>query len=228
MATDKTSVLRNRSARLLSAVSAVALGFGLLTAAPAAMTAVASAADCPDIEVVFARGTSEGPGVGRIGNAFINDLRGMVGGRSVGEYAVNYPADYDFLQAAGGANDASAHIQWMMANCPATRLVLGGYSQGAAVVDAVAALPFPGLGFDMPLPANAVDHVAAIAVFGNPTAKTGMPLTMSPTWGSRTIDLCNPGDIVCDSWAWSEDVGPHRAYDGGPAYAAAQFVAARV
>ncbi|PRC61338.1 hypothetical protein C6A85_09945, partial [Mycobacterium sp. ITM-2017-0098] len=41
---------------------------------------------------------------------------------------------FDFLAAAGGANDASAHVQYMIANCPRTRLVLGGYSQGAAVI----------------------------------------------------------------------------------------------
>ena len=46
-----------------------------------------------------------------IGDAFVESLRGKVGGRSVGAYAVNYPASYDFLAAAGGANDASGHIQ---------------------------------------------------------------------------------------------------------------------
>ena len=76
-------------------------------------------------------------------------------------YAVNYPATYDFLAAADGANDASGHIQWMMDNCPNTRLVLGGYSQGAAVIDIIAAVPFPAIGFNAPLPPDAPDHVAA-------------------------------------------------------------------
>ncbi len=65
----------------------------------------------PDIEVVFARGTDEPPGIGRVGQAFVDALRGKVGNRSMGVYAVNYPASYDFLTAADGANDASTYIQ---------------------------------------------------------------------------------------------------------------------
>ena len=123
--------------------------------------APASADDCPDIEVVFARGTSEAPGLGLPGGAFVDALRSKVGGRSVGSYAVVYPADYDFLAAAAGANDASAHIQYMMGACPNTRLVLGGYSQGAAVIDVISAVPFPAIGFNNPLPPNTPDFVAA-------------------------------------------------------------------
>lgn len=182
----------------------------------------AQADGCPDIEVVFARGTNEDPGLGRIGNAFVNSLRNKVGGRSVGTYAVNYPASFDFLAAAGGANDASGHVQWMINNCPNTRLVLGGYSQGAAVIDVIAAVPVPGIGFNAPLPPNTPEHVAALAVFGNPSAKVGLPLTASPVWGGRSIDLCNFGDPICSP---GDDVAAHRAYDGGPADQAAGFAA---
>jgi cutinase len=110
----------------------------------------------------------------------------------------------------------------MVNNCPNTRLVLGGYSQGAAVIDVIAAVPFPAVGFNSPLPPNVPGHVAAVAVFGNPTAKVGLPLTVSPVWGSRAIDLCNPGDPVCTD---GRSVDAHRAYDGGPANQAANFVA---
>jgi cutinase len=202
-----------------SVLAATVAAVGASILAPASP---ARAEGCPDIEVVFARGTNEDPGLGRIGNAFINALRGKVGGRSVGTYAVNYPASFDFLAAAGGANDASGHVQWMMANCPDTRLVLGGYSQGAAVIDVIAAVPVPGIGFNAPLPPNTPEHVAALAVFGNPSAKVGLPLTVSPVWGARSIDLCNFGDPVCSG---GDDVAAHRAYNGGPAEQAAGFVA---
>ena len=96
---------------------------------------------------------------------------------------MNYPASYDFLAAADGANDASGHIQYMMGDCPNTRLVLGGYSQGAAVIDVIAAVPIPAIGFNNPLPPNTPDFVAAIAVFGNPSAKLGLPLTVEPGVG---------------------------------------------
>ncbi len=211
--------------RVIETTAALIIGAAAAITPSIAFAPVASA-DCPDIEVVFARGTDEGAGLGRIGDAFVDSLRGKVGGRSVGAYAVNYPADYDFLAAASGANDASAHIQYMMGACPNTRLVLGGYSQGAAVMDVIAAVPIPVIGFDNPLPPNTPDFVAAIAVFGNPSAKLGLPLTVSPVWGGRAIDLCNPDDPICQMDGGS--VPAHRAYTGGPVDQAAGFVAGRV
>ena len=184
---------------------------------------VAHAVACNDIEVVFARGTKEAPGIGRVGQAFVNDLRNLVGGRSVGVYAVNYPASYDFLVAADGANDASAHIQNVANNCPNTKLVLGGYSQGAAIIDVLAAVPFPVIGFTNPLPPTVAERVAALAVFGNPSTKLGIPLTSSPVYGTRAIDLCNPGDPICSP---GDDVPAHRSYGpDGTAGQAAAFVA---
>lgn len=206
-----TAALTASAALLLPVLSPTAVG-GLGTAS----------ADCPDIEVIFARGTDDTPGLGRGGGAFVDSLRGKVGGRSVGAYAVNYPASFDFLAAAGGANDASAHVQYMMGACPNTRLVLGGFSQGAAVMDVIAAVPFAAIGFDNPLPPNAPDFVAGIAVFGNPSAKVGLPLTTSPVWGGRSIDLCNGGDPVCGA---GDNVAAHSAYPGGPTNAAANFIA---
>ena len=39
----------------------------------------ASAQPCPDVELVFARGTSEPPGVGGVGQAYVDALRSQVG-----------------------------------------------------------------------------------------------------------------------------------------------------
>jgi len=212
------SVLR---AAVTSAIACTAGLTAALLPAPAA-----GAAGCNDVQVVFARGTSEDPGIGRVGQAFVDELRRRAGDRSVGVYAVNYPASLDFLAAADGANDASAFIQNVAVNCPATRLVLGGYSQGAAIVDVLASVPFPVIGFTNPLPIDVANRVAALAVFGNPAAKIGLPLTTSPFYGSKAIDLCNPGDPVCSA---GDSVPAHRSYgpDGQTAQAAA-FVAARL
>ena len=207
---------------LLRAAAAAVITVGTaLTALPSAPAA--DAAGCNDIEVVFARGTSELPGLGRVGESFVNDLRARVGNRSVGAYGVNYPATYEFLTAADGANDASAYIQNVMFTCPATKLVLGGYSQGAAVMDIITSVPFPAIGFTNPLPPNAPARVAAVAVFGNPTAKIGLPLTSSPVYGTRAIDLCNVGDPVCSD---GNNVPAHRSYGpDGLTNQAAAFVA---
>jgi cutinase len=65
--------------------------------------------------------------------------------------------------------------------------------------------------------------LTAIAVFGNPSAKLGLPLTVSAVWGGRAIDLCNPGDPICETGG--ESVATHRAYAARPDHQAADFVA---
>ncbi len=177
-------------ARILGA--AVPLTWALLSAL--IDTSCSSAGPCSDVEVVFARGTNELPGVGGVGQAFVDSLRSQAAGRSVGVYAVNYPASSDFVRGTfAGAGDAGAHVQSTLANCPNTRMVLGGYSQGAGVIDITT---------DQ-LPPQVADHVAAVAVFGNPastfmrTLWSGQPPTISPLYQPKTIDLCVPNDPVC-------------------------------
>jgi cutinase len=80
-------------------------------------------------------------------------------------------------------------------------LVLGGYSQGAAVVDMLAGIPPLGnkigeIGSAPPLSSNLVPNVAAVAVFGNPATKFSNPITSS-VFGGRAIDLCKDGDPIC-------------------------------
>jgi len=180
---------------------------------------------CPDVEVVFARGTDEPPGVGKVGGAFVDSLRRQTR-RNVGAYGVNYPADKDFLAATNGANDASGHVQQMAGNCPKTKLVLGGYSQGAAVIDIVTAAPLPGLGFQQPLPGNAANHVAAVALFGNPSGRAGGLMgALSPNFGGKTIDLCNQGDPICSNGnQWKA----HLGYVPGMTAQAANFVVGKL
>lgn len=135
------------SHRIARALGAVVVTAWALLSAPFDIP-WASAAPCPDVEVVFARGTTEPPGIGGVGQAFVDSLRSQVGARSVGVYPVNYPATDDYAQSASvGASDASAHVQSMAANCPNTRMVLGGYSQGALVIDLITAVPVPIAGF---------------------------------------------------------------------------------
>jgi cutinase len=219
--------------RLLIIIGA-ALVSGVTLVAPAALPsgatnlASAQAEPCPAVQVVFARGTGEPEGTGRVGEAFVNALRPMVGGKSVAVYAVNYPATRDFLRAAEGANDASLFVQNTAATCPDTKIVLGGYSQGAAVIDAITVAAQPTLGFTQPMPAEVANHVAAVAVFGNPSIRLlGNPLTaLSPLYGYKAIDLCNGADPVCSG---GNDVAAHSLYvQSGMATQAAQFVADRL
>ncbi|CAN3126582.1 cutinase family protein [Mycobacterium sp. smrl_JER01] len=213
-----------RRALVLAGVGGV-LAAGLIGPGTASAHAAES---CPDVEVVFARGTAEPAGLGRVGQAFVEDLQSALGNRTVSSYGVNYPASYDFLQSAPlAADDASAHIQAVAASCPDTSIVIGGYSQGAAAVDLITADPNATFGFGRPLPPAVADHVAAVAVFGNPSAKIGRPLTaVSPLYGAKTIDLCNGADPVCSN---GDDRPAHSQYvQAGLAQQAANFVTARV
>ena len=161
--------------------------------------ATASAQDCPDIEVVFARGTNEDAGLGVVGGTFVDPLRGKVGGRSVGAYAVNYPATFDFLAAAGGANDASGHIQYMVNTCPNTRLVLGGYSQGAAVIDVISAVPVPASASTTRCRPTCPSMSPRSPCSAIRPPNWVCPSRSVPVWGGRAIDLCNPGDPICQT-----------------------------
>jgi cutinase len=182
---------------------------------------------CPDIEVIFARGTDDTPGLGRNGQAFIDALRPLVRGRTLTSYAVNYPASYDFLAAADGAVDASNRIAMMAEQCPSTKLVLGGYSQGAAVMDMLAGIPPLGnkigsVGSGPPLAADLVPHIDAVAVFGNPATKFSNPITRS-VFGGRAIDLCKDGDPICSR---GRNPFAHNDYiDAGMVQQAASYVA---
>jgi cutinase len=192
-----TGVTLLRMSSRLAAISATLVGAAMtLAIAPSAV-----ADPCPDVEVVFARGTNDAPGLGRPGQAFADALRAQIGGRSLTTYAVNYPASYDFLAAADGATDAASRISALVASCPSTRIVLGGYSQGAAVVDMLAGIPPLGnkvgeVGSAPPLPSSLLPNVAAVAVFGNPATKFGNPVTAS-VFGGKAIDLCKDGDPIC-------------------------------
>src|SRR6202022_729825 len=184
------------SARLAAITSALVFAPTTLAIAPSA-----AADQCSDIKVVFARGTNDTPGLGRVGAAFSGDLSTQVGGRSLTTYAVNYPASYDFLTAADGAADATNYISALTQQCPSTRIVLGGYSQGAAVVDMLAGIPPLGnkigeIGSAPPLPSSLVPSISAVAVFGNPATKFGNPMTSS-VFGGKAIDLCKDGEPIC-------------------------------
>lgn len=188
----------------------------------------AGADACPDADVSFARGTNEPPGLGGTGQTFVDSFRSDLGdAKSVTVYPVNYPATMDYSSAIAGQADATAHVLDMAARCPSTKMVLGGYSQGAgvmALVTANGASASP----------QVADKVAAVALFGKPSANllNSMdipPVTIGPLYATKTIDLCIDGDPICNGQVGSADVITHLLYGvNGMVSQAADFAAGRM
>ncbi|MHA3023423.1 cutinase family protein [Mycobacterium sp. BMJ-28] len=221
--------------KLATGSTFVAAGLSL-TALFGPQATAAAAPTCPDVDVVFARGTFEAPGVGATGQAFVDALTARLPGGSVSSYAVNYPASLDFAAAAQGVADAADTVESTVASCPNTKIVLGGYSQGAAVasyatMDSVPvgfALP---AGLSGPMPASVAPHVAAVVLFGTPSPlflgladHDAPPIEIGSRYQTKTLALCAPGDPVCSAGI-SLDRAAHSAYrDNGMADQAADFV----
>lgn len=210
--------------RLFGAATVSAGAILCATAAPPP----ASAAPCSDVEVVFARGTGEAPGVGGVGQSFVDALRAQLGPRSLAVYAVNYAASNDFNDREGlartvidGVRDAGNHIQATAANCPNTRIVLGGYSQGAALAGYVTADRAPaGVPASMvpaALPAGVANHVAAVTLFGTPSPQfleqyDAPQVTIGSNFVTKTLQLCAQGDTICDGTPNGGPTVAHASY----------------
>ncbi len=232
-------VTAHRLARLVGA--AVMVTWAAMTVAPVPS---AAADPCPDVDAIFARGTGEPPGVGGVGQAFVDVLRSQVGSRSMSVYAVNYEASSDFgsgmdfaRTVVDGIRDASAHVESMAANCPNTRMVLGGFSQGAVVAGFVTAAVVPeGVPtafVPAPMPPAMANHVAAVTLFGKPSDEFmrdvgAPPIVIGPLYKPKTIDLCAPGDNICNGAPVGPPGAAHAAYPvNGMVGQAATFAASR-
>ncbi|BBY53500.1 cutinase family protein [Mycobacterium koreense] len=220
-------------ARLCAALTVTG---GAALSVPAALP-IAGAEPCPDVDVVFARGTFEPPGVGGVGQDFVDSVRGRVGDKSVEVYPVNYPASTDFPTAAQGIIDASNHIQNRVNTCPDTKMVLGGFSQGAAVMGYVTADKVPENftlpdGISGPMAPEVADHVAAVALFGEPSQDflnriDAPPINIGSRYAPKTINLCIDTDPICSPTG--SDGGSHGLYAAnGMTGRAADFVAQRL
>jgi cutinase len=222
--------------RFLGPAVLAALGLGTsLAAVPSA-----SAQGCPDTEVVFARGTGEDPGVGPTGQAFVDSLRGRLGGKSMDVYPVNYPASDQWSTGLDGIRDAGAHIVNEASACPNTQMVLGGYSQGAAVMGFVTSPAVPDsippdvdpAAIPKPLDPAVANHVAAVVLFGTPNVRAmdflGQPqIVIGPLYQAKTIKVCAPEDPVCSD---GMNFVAHDGYadDGGVIAQGADFAASHV
>jgi len=232
-------MIARHHARLLARVLApavVTVGCVGTFAVAAAVAPPASAASCPDVEVVFARGTGEQPGVGPTGQAFVDAMGSRLGDKSMDVYAVDYPATDQWATGVDGIRDAGAHVVDTANTCPDTRMVLGGYSQGAAVMGFVTSAEVPD-GVDpatvpKPLDPAVAENVAAVVLYAMPNVRAmnflnEPPVAIGPLYQDKTLKLCVPEDAVC---SLGLDMAAHNSYANNSAVInqGADFAVARL
>ena len=166
----------------------------------------------------------------------MDSLRARVGSKSIGVYPVDYPASVEFSTAVDGIHDASDRVRSMAANCPNTKLVLGGFSQGAAVMGFVTANVIPDgapEGVPNPMPPDVANQVAAVALIGKPNTRfmraINEPLIeVGPLYADKTIDLCVPEDPICSSGRDFSAHTPLQYVETGMVDQAATFAASHL
>ncbi len=221
----------SRGFRWAGVGAAALLAAGVLLVAPsAAPRAIPSAGadNCPDVAVTFARGTDEPAGLGHVGGALVDSLRQNTG-KNIDAYAVNYKASLLQLHGGDGANDAIKHIKDVADKCPNTPQVLGGYSQGASVVDIVSGVSIGGIGWGSSLPPKYANNVIAVTTFGNPADRSGGTIAaQSAMFGAKAVDYCNPEDPICHAGQGNQWSGHTDGYVPVYTSQAASFVQTRL
>jgi cutinase len=211
--------------------AAAVLAAGVLSVAPSAIQSAvpsAKADNCPDVAVTFARGTDEPAGLGLVGQALVSSLRQNTG-KNIDAYPVNYRATLLQLHGNDGAKDAIKHIKDVADKCPGTPQVLGGYSQGASVVDIVTGTNIGGVGWGDSLPPQYASHVIAVTTFGNPADRSGGTIAaQSAMFGAKAVDYCNPEDPICHAGQGNQWSGHTDGYVPIYTSQAASFVQTRL
>ncbi len=107
--------------------------------------------------------------------------------------------------------------------------MLGGYSQGASVMDIVAGVPIGGISWGSTLPQQYANNIAAVVTFGDVADRAGGSLpTKSAMLGSKAADYCNPNDPICHAGQGNEWSGHTEGYVPVYTTQAASFVAQKL
>lgn len=93
---------------------------------------------CRNLTIVFARGTFESGNVGSsAGPRIFKAMADQIGESSIAVQGVDYPADTKGFNAggdAGGSQKMADLVAQAQSQCPSTKVVMSGYSQGGQLV----------------------------------------------------------------------------------------------
>jgi len=197
---------------------------GLATASPLAVRQLGTSntenmltdgTPCRAVTLIFARGTTETGNVGTFaGPPFFQALANDIGASNLAVQGVDYPADIPgFLEGGdpGGSATMASLVSQAASQCPSTKIVMSGYSQGGQLVHNAAKT----------LSSSLTAKVSAVVIFGDPD--NGQAVGSIPA--SKVDIICHVGDNICQGGDLVLE--PHLTYslDAG---SAASFVAGKV
>ncbi|KAK3389775.1 cutinase-domain-containing protein [Podospora didyma] len=166
------------------------------------------------VHMLVARGSTEAPGLGRIG-VVAGNVSALVPGSTI--EPVDYPAtfeNYSDSEAKGAAFFTKSIVDYT-ALCPKTKIVLLGYSQGAqAVMDSLCGNSESGFTVSADLPGIYDEYLAAVLTYGDPSHTVGAPwnfgtsnktgifprlnITACEPYSDQIRGYCDTGDVYCD------------------------------
>lgn len=234
--------MQHRVAVLLTAaVTALAVPAVAAAALTGAEPAPAARADCPDVRTVVVRGTGEKGTLSAIFTDLTPRIEAGAGGR-VETSGVPYPATGDWKPSvAAGVSLLAAELTAGVAECPGTRYVLLGYSQGAWVVgDALAGSG--ALGSTPAIGPEVGRRVAAVVLYGDPRFVAAEPFAAGThaddvdgliardagaldDYADRTRSWCEADDDICQISGTGDG---HQRYGRAYTRAAGDFVLERL
>ncbi|RKF76883.1 Cutinase [Golovinomyces cichoracearum] len=151
---------------------------------PANATENGLAKGCKPFTMIFAKGTGEGGNVGdghSPGPALISEMRKSLGAENLAVQGIDFFAGGDTKGSKRYLNVANDVAK----KCPDTKIIIGGYSQGAQLTHNAAKKFSPAT----------MSKVVAAAVFGDPDH-------LQPIGNinkASIFSVCHSGDIICHS-----------------------------
>ncbi|PNS15139.1 hypothetical protein CAC42_8140 [Sphaceloma murrayae] len=164
---------------------------------------------CRAVTFIFARGSTEPGNIGSsVGPPTCDGLKSRLGANNVACQGVGspYTAGLGDNSLPSGTTQAAITEGARLFNlaatkCPQTKIVGGGYSQGAAVIHGVART----------LSTTVQNRVAGLVTYGD-TRKAQDRNMIPPFPSSKTLIICNAGDGVCTGTLVV--TAAHLAYQG--------------